>query len=64
MTDEKTLTEAGYAKLLTDLRKLWETGKAKAHRAVSRILTNCALYLHKGARYRWPYFYYHRYCQY
>lgn len=38
MSDEKTLTEAGYAKLLTDLRKLWETGKAKAHRAVSRQL--------------------------
>lgn len=38
MTDEKTLTEAGYAKLLTDLRKLWETGKAKAQRAVTRQL--------------------------
>lgn len=33
-----TLTEAGYSKLLSDLRKLWETGKAKAQRAVSRQL--------------------------
>lgn len=32
------LTEAGYAKLLSDLRKLWETGKAKAQRVVSRQL--------------------------
>ena len=38
MSNEKTLTEAGYAKLLSDLRKLWETGKAKAQRAVSRQL--------------------------
>lgn len=38
MSNEKTLTEVGYAKLLTDLRKLWETGKAKAQRAVSRQL--------------------------
>lgn len=33
-----TLSEAGYAKLLSDLRKLWETCKAKAQRAVSRQL--------------------------
>jgi endonuclease YncB( thermonuclease family) len=38
MIGEKILTEAGYGKLLTDLRKLWETGKAKAQRAVSRQL--------------------------
>ncbi len=38
MSPEKPLTEAGYTKLLSDLRKLWETGKAKAHRAVSRQL--------------------------
>ena len=37
-TPETTLTEAGYAKLLSDLRKLWETGKAKAQQAVSRQL--------------------------
>lgn len=33
-----TLTEASYTKLLSDLRKLWETSKAKAQRAVSRQL--------------------------
>ena len=33
-----TLTEAGYAKLFTDLRKLWEAGKAKAHQAVNQQL--------------------------
>lgn len=38
MNPEKPLSEAGYAKLLSDLRKLWETGKAKAQRAVSRQL--------------------------
>ncbi len=38
MIGEKTLTEAGYVKLLSDLRKLWETGKAKAQRAISRQL--------------------------
>lgn len=38
MSPEKPLTEAGYTKLLSDLRKLWETGKAKALRAVSRQL--------------------------
>lgn len=38
MANEKPLTEAGYTKLLSDLRKLWETGKAKAQRAVSRQL--------------------------
>jgi len=32
------LSESGYSKLLLDLRKLWETGKAKAQRAVSRQL--------------------------
>jgi hypothetical protein len=31
-----TLTEADYAKLLSDLGKLWATGKAKAQSAVSR----------------------------
>jgi endonuclease YncB( thermonuclease family) len=38
MSPEKPLTEAGYTRLLADLRKLWETGKAKAQRAVSRQL--------------------------
>lgn len=38
MIQEMTLPEAGYSKLLSDLRKLWETGKAKAQRAVSRQL--------------------------
>lgn len=38
MSSEKPLTEAGYAKLFSDLRKLWEGGKAKAQRAVSRQL--------------------------
>ena len=38
MSAEKILTEARYAELLSDLRKLWETGKAKAQRAVSRQL--------------------------
>ena len=38
MSPDKPLTESGYAKLLSDLRKLWETGKAKAQRAVSRQL--------------------------
>jgi transcriptional regulator with XRE-family HTH domain len=35
---ESTLSETGYTKLLSDLRKLWETGKANAQRAVSRQL--------------------------
>ncbi|MBK7688619.1 MAG: thermonuclease family protein [Elusimicrobia bacterium] len=35
---ESTLSDMGYTKLLSDLRKLWETGKAKAQRAVSRQL--------------------------
>lgn len=38
MSPDKPLTESGYEKLLSDLRKLWETGKAKAQRAVSRQL--------------------------
>lgn len=33
-----TLTEAGYTKLLSDLLKLWETGKTKAQRAVAQQL--------------------------
>lgn len=32
------ISEASYTKLLSDLRKLWETGKAKAQRAVTRQL--------------------------
>lgn len=32
------LTSTAYDKLLSDLRKLWETGKSKAQRAVSRQL--------------------------
>ncbi|TXH02298.1 MAG: DUF1016 family protein [Candidatus Moraniibacteriota bacterium] len=32
------LSERGYGKLLSDLRKLWETGKANAQRAVTRQL--------------------------
>jgi len=32
------LTNSGYSKLLADLRQLWETGKTKAQRAVSRQL--------------------------
>lgn len=35
---DRTLTEAGYAKLFTDLRKLWEEGKSKAQQAVNRQL--------------------------
>ena len=38
MNSEKPLTGALYAKLLSDLRKLWETGKAKAQRAVTHQL--------------------------
>ncbi len=38
MNPEKTLTESDYSKLLSDLQTLWETGKAKAQRAVSRQL--------------------------
>lgn len=38
VVETKTLTDAGYAKLFTDLRKLWEAGKAKAHQAVNQQL--------------------------
>ena len=37
-TSSSILSESSYSKLLSDLRKLWETGKAKAQRAVSRQL--------------------------